>query len=193
MDDKVVPMKMSSHWLNHTNWTIALDPNYINASYKQNHFVDEDDSFILDAKYEATSAKDVATKQRHLTKAQQDQLEQALADTQVLFDSKLGHFKQAKIHLDLDPNAQPVHARPYSIPHVHEPAFAKELKHLLEIDVLERVSGPTEWASLTFIIPKKDRRVWWISDLRELNKVLRRWIDPLPLIDEVISRREGYK
>ena len=66
MDDKVVPMKTSSHWLNHTNWTMALDPNYISTSYKQTHFVDEDNSFILDAKYEATSAKDVATKQKIL-------------------------------------------------------------------------------------------------------------------------------
>ena len=156
-------MKTSSHWLNHTNWTMVLD---------QTRLIDEDDFFIMDAKYEATLAKEVATKQKHLTKAQQAQLAQTLVDTQLVFDGKLGHFKHAKIHLDIDPNAQPVHAWRYSIPHIHEPAFVKKLKHFLEIGVLERVHSPTEWASPTFIISKKDGGVWWISDLRELNKVL---------------------
>ena len=57
MDDKVVPMKTSSHWINHTNWTMTFDSNYINAHYNQTHFIDKDDSFILDAKYEATLAE----------------------------------------------------------------------------------------------------------------------------------------
>ena len=155
MDDKIVPMKTSSHWLHHTNWTMTFDSNYINANYNQTHFIDKDDSFILDAKYKATSAKEVGTKQKHLTKAQQDQLVKPSPDTQVLFDGKLGDFKHAKIHLDVDPNALPVHAWPYSIPHAHDSAFVKELKNLLEVGVLERVPGPTEWASPTFTIPKK--------------------------------------
>ena len=59
--------------------------------------------------------------------------------------------------------------------------------HLLEIGVLSK-AGPTE-----FIIPKKDGRIRWRSDVRELDKVLKRKVYPLPLIDEVVSRRAGYK
>ena len=128
----------------------------------------------MDAKYEATSAQEVAQKQVHLSDAQRERLARALANTAILFDGKLRHFKNGatKVHLDMEPNAEPVHAKPYSVPKNLEEAFLKELKHLCEIGVLEE-TGRTEWASPTFIIPKKDGRVQWISDLRELNKVFK--------------------
>jgi hypothetical protein len=47
--------------------------------------------------------------------------------------------------------------------------------------------------SYTFIIPKKDGRVRWITDFRELNKFLKRRVYPLPFIQDVLHRRSGYK
>ena len=114
-----------------------------------------------------------------------------------MFDGKLGHYKEQLIHLEIDPNFPPVHRKPYSVPRAQQDIFLKELQHLVEIGVL-RPCGPTEWASPTFIIPKKidstgEQRLRWVSDLQELNKALKRRIYPLPLIQEVIKRRSGYE
>jgi hypothetical protein len=51
----------------------------------------------------------------------------------------------------------------------------------------------SEWASPSFIIPKKDGRVRWISNLRQLNKVIRRKQYPLLIIMDILCKRSGYK
>ena len=51
----------------------------------------------------------------------------------------------------------------------------------------------SEWAALTFIIPKKDGTVRFISDFRELNKRIERKPYPIPKIQGLMQKIEGLQ
>jgi hypothetical protein len=89
-------------------------------------------------------------------------------------------------HIDLIPGVIAKYARPYPVPMIHLHAFKKELLHLVEMGV-SSLQGASEWASLTFITPPpKDGRAHWVSDLRELSKVVKRKQYPLPIIWDIL-------
>ncbi len=100
-----------------------------------------------------------------------------------MFDGNLGVYPHEKVHIDIDPNAKPVHSRQYPVPQIHLKTFKMELDHLVRTGVLAS-QQESEWESPSFITPKKDSRVCWISNLRQLNKVFRRKQYPLPIIVE---------
>ena len=53
--------------------------------------------------------------------------------------------------------------------------------------------GRATWIAGTFITPKKDGQVHWVSDFQGLNKTLKQKYCPLPKIQEIFSRCKGYK
>ena len=75
---------------------------------------------------------------------------------------------------------------------MHLEVLRKELLRLCKLNVLEPI-GESKWAHLSFIKPKKDGTVPWISDLRELNKVIKQKVYPLPIIANILCRHTGYK
>jgi hypothetical protein len=149
-------------------------------------------SEILDAKYEKFLVDDIIDQLDHLNAQQKNDLKRVLNEQTKLFDGTLGVYPHRKFHIDLMPGAVPKHFRLYAMPVIHLKAFKKELIHLVKIGVLSP-QGASEWASPTFITPKKESRVWWVSDLRELNKVVKRKQYPLPIIGDILRRRKGYK
>ena len=146
---------------------------------------------ILSSLYEKHDPKAVADQQKHLSPSQRQDLAEILSKFPKLFSGKLGCYPHKKVHLELKADAKPYRCRPYPVPKQHVKVFKEELERLVEIGVLTRC-GPSEWLSPSFIIPKKDGRVRWISDFRALNKVIKRKVYNLPKIQDILLRRPGY-
>ena len=143
--------------------------------------------------YEKADVKALARSCSHLSLSQQADLEKLLSKYEKLFDGKLKVYKGEQVHLDLKEDAVPARcARAYTVPHQHLDVFKVELDRLVEIGVLEPC-GRADWIAGTFIIPKKDGKVRWISDFRGLNQALKRRVYPLPRINDILNRRSGYK
>ena len=86
----------------------------------------------------------------------------------------------------------PKHHKPFPVPKIHEVTLQNELVRLCKIGVLRKCSDST-WASPTFIIPKKNGTVRFISDFRYVNKCLIRKPYPIPKIADVLQKLEGVK
>lgn len=189
-----------SHTMKWCNRTVSMKkPSFTNAQIYNDSFEQfywkEFDSFtseILQADYKSVDTGEVAHEQTHLTKDQQKDLTKLLSEFKQLFNGKLGKYKGEKVHLEVEKDARPQHAKPYSAPHTQMNLFKEELMRLVNIGVLRPI-GATEWASPTFIRQKKDNTVRWLTDFRELNKVLKCCVYPLPNNQAILTKRSGYE
>ena len=142
--------------------------------------------------YEPANLQDIMDKCTYLLPQQRRQLYSMLQKFHKLFDCQLKTFKGPPVHLQLIENPKPIRRRPYSVPTSHLTVFKAELQWLLKIGVIEKAMQ-SEWIVGTFIVPKKDGCVCWITDFRGLNKSLCQKVYPLQKICEIFQQRLGYK
>jgi hypothetical protein len=67
----------------------------------------------------------------------------------------------------------------------------KEVERLCKLRILERQPA-SEWALPSFILPKKDRTVCFLSDFWEVNERLVRTPFPIPKISMVLQEIKGF-
>jgi hypothetical protein len=153
---------------------------------------------ILDAEYKLASLDYVIKTCENLHVEEQHQLKTLLYKYEHLFDGTLGEFNVKPIPISLqlmDPNCKPIHERAYTVPRSVEQKFqqTKEIARLVDIGVFEEDIS-SEWASLSFTIPKKmgssTTRV--ITDFRKLNLLLKRHPFPIPKIGDMIRSMERF-
>ena len=146
---------------------------------------------ILDSKYEAIDVSKVVAEQVGLTAQQRSALFVLLDKYKNLFNGELGDWKSSPVSLELQENAKPFHARAYPVPQIHEAAMRREVERLVSIGVLEECND-SAWGAPTFIIPKKDGRIRFISDFRKLNQFLKRKPFPIPKIQDMLLKLNGF-
>ncbi len=119
---------------------------------------------ILGTKYEMTDVVEVMKGLTHLNAHPKADLPWVLQENKRMFDETLHVYPHEQVHTDIDPNAKPVHFMPHPVPWTRLKTFKKE-----------------------------DNIVRWISNSRQLNKVIRRKQYPLPIITDILRKRSGYK
>ena len=147
---------------------------------------------ILDAKYEKADLPTIiADNCKHLGAHQQKQLLSLLLDFEELFDGTLGDWKTKPVGFKLKEGSTPYHGRPYPVPQIHLETLKKEVKRLVNLGVLIK-QPESEWASPTFIIPKKQGTVRFVTSFIEVNKRIVRTPYPVPKISTVLQEMDGF-
>jgi len=147
---------------------------------------------ILDAKYVKADIEKICEEQAELDERQRAQLAVLLRKYEALFDGQLGRWHGQEVKLELQEGAKPYHVHAYNIPRCHIQTLEAEVERLVKIGVLKKVNR-SEWAAPTFIIPKKDGSVRFISDFRELNKRILRKPHPIPNIQDMLLNLEEFQ
>ena len=118
----------------------------------------------------------------------------------------LGKFPGEPYKLRLKPDAVPAKHRPRRVPVHLQDAFHEEVERLIKIDVLEKVTEPTEWVN-SFVIVEKvidssnahspnhviKKSICLCIDPKDLNEALEREPYYSRSIDELISMFAGAK
>ena len=128
--------------------------------------------------YESSNLQEIVDKCSYLTREQQTHLLHLLSTFPKLFDGELKTFNGPPIHLELIDHPTPVCSRAYPVPRSQLPVFKNELDRLVKIGVLEHAKW-SKWIAGTFIVPKKDGHVRWITDFCGLNRSLKQHVYPL--------------
>ncbi len=119
---------------------------------------------ILDAKYSKANLQSVVKDNcKHLIANQLKKLLQLFKKYESLFDGTLGDWKSKPVSFQLKEGVSLYHSQAFPVPKTHTNTLIKEVERLVKLGVLEWHPA-SEWASLLFLIPKKNRTLRFLSN-----------------------------
>ena len=96
-------------------------------------------------------------------------------------------------HIQLKPNAQPVHHPPRAVPEKKKSAYKDELERLCSSGIVEPVQGHTDWANSVAPVSKHDGSIRLCLDPMDINRSIKRNQYYTKTIDEVSAEPLGGK
>ena len=98
------------------------------------------------------------------------------------------------IDIELKEGTIPYAGRYYNVPKAYERPLKKEINRMCDADILVKLNHDNDspWASPSFIQPKKNKDIRFLTDLREINKRVIRKPFPLPRIMESLQKIEKF-
>lgn len=105
----------------------------------------------------------------------------------------IGKLKNHKVKIHIDKSVPPVARKHSRVPFHLRDKVEEELKRLEKEDIIEKVSGPTEWVSriVTPPKPKNPSEIRICVDMREANKAVIRTRHVTPTIEELVTDLNG--
>ena len=113
-----------------------------------------------------------------------------------VFDDTSPGKLPGKVHLvtDMPEGTKPVQCRAKSVPVALKEKVKDGLQKLVDQDVIVKVDEPTDWASRLVVTEKKDgNELRFCIDPRPLNKVLKREIHRLPIMEDILPELSKAK
>lgn len=121
----------------------------------------------------------------HLTQSQQNEISDIIQEFADLFKDTPGRTTVA-IHDVETGDAVPIKQHPYRLVPAKLQKMEEELKHILEIGVVE--PGQSDWSSPVVLVLKADGSVRFCIDYRQVNKVTKTDAFPIPRLEDCIDR-----
>ena len=91
---------------------------------------------------------------------------------------------QVKIHVNKEVN--PVVQHPRRVPFSLREKVESKLHELEQLDIIEKVKGPTPWVSPIVVVPKPSGEIRLCVDMCRANEAIVRERHPIPTVDEVL-------
>ena len=88
-------------------------------------------------------------------------------------------------------DSDPVSQKPYPIAMKHYNWVKEEIDKLLEAGVIR--NSHSSWSAPIIVVPKGDRGKHLVIDYRALNKVTRKFVWPMPKVEDIFSQLNGAK
>ena len=98
-----------------------------------------------------------------------------------------------KVHLQTDSNVDPVVMPPRRVPIAVKEKLKHELDRLEKMNVITKVTEPTEWVSSLVTVQKSSGKIRVCIDPQHLNRALQRGHYPLPVIEDVLPMLNNVK
>ena len=96
-------------------------------------------------------------------------------------------MKDFQLSIPIDPEVQPIAQTTRRVPYHLRDKLSDKLDELVELDIIEKVSGLSSWVSPVVVVRKPSGEIRLCVDMRQANRAVKRERYPIPTIDEVLQ------
>jgi hypothetical protein len=106
----------------------------------------------------------------------------------------LGKLRDRQVQLAIDPKARPIAQPLRRTPFALRAKVEEKIKELIESDVIEEATEPSEWVSPVVIVPKPNQKdIRMCIDMCRVNQAILRHRHPIPTVEEILQDLTGGK